>query len=113
MFAKLVPGKAVYQHLSRTETLLAEQHNLHRGAIERWRMGWLTEDFPEDEARYYVSMGLSAADAAQDIADRIRLYSLARTRADGVLKLLDEKYRITGQTKKDWLLNREDWSLVR
>lgn len=100
--------------MSSVESLLRDKFSIHAGAVQRWRMGWLTERFPEEEIRLLMASRFSTEQAAQNIAERIRPYSDARERADRVRSALIEQHGITegGRVIDDWLILREDWSLV-
>src|ERR1700682_6846732 len=73
--AALISIKKATQLTTAVQILLLERLAIHPGAVQRWRMGWLTEKYPEEEMRLFVASRTSADEAARNIARRIARYS--------------------------------------
>jgi len=74
--AALISIKKATQLTNSVQILLLERLAIHPGAVQRWRMGWLTEKYPEEEMRLFLASRTSSADeAARNIAHRIARYS--------------------------------------
>jgi hypothetical protein len=111
--AAFIPETTIRAYLAQVQSLLLAD-GVHAGAVERWRLGWLTESYPDDEARLFLASGYSAIDAARNIARRIEPYTEARRRVDQIEPLLRERHKILPRIIKDWLIEmrQDDWSLV-
>jgi hypothetical protein len=112
--AALISVARVREFMEAAEASLVNECGVHPGAVQRWRMGWLTEKFPEEEMRLFMALGVNPRDAAQNIARRIGPYSDARKKCDKVVNLLVLKHGITsgGGVINNWIIRHDDWSLV-
>jgi hypothetical protein len=73
--AALISTEKATQFTNSVQILLLERLAIHPGTVQRWRMGWLTEKYPEEEMRLFLASRTSADEAARNIAHRMARYS--------------------------------------
>jgi hypothetical protein len=66
--AELHQRRCGHLHRQLLKPALINECGVHLGAVERWRMGWLTDKLPEEEIRLFMASGMSPKDAAQNVA---------------------------------------------